>query len=130
MWSTLARHGQASQGEPNPELFRGLASRGSWSDESVAPPGLCAAGGGGAERHGDYGRLRLPERCVKRAGHDVGGRPVAAQFKLDRAGPSRGTLYNSPFSAVKAASKRSSVAAGIEGLSASRFLARYDAGLK
>ncbi len=40
MRSTLARHGQASQGEPNPELFRGLASRGSGSDESVAPPGL------------------------------------------------------------------------------------------
>ena len=40
MWSTLARHGQASRVEPNAELFRGLASRGSGSDESVAPPGL------------------------------------------------------------------------------------------
>ena len=40
MWSTLARRGQASRVEPNPELFRRLASRGSGSDESVAPPGL------------------------------------------------------------------------------------------
>ena len=65
MRSTLARHGQASQGEPNPELFRGLASRGSGSDESVAPPGLYAAGGGGAERHDDRVKLRLCETAVK-----------------------------------------------------------------
>lgn len=40
MWSTLVRRGQASQGEPNPELFRGLASRGSGSDERSASGAL------------------------------------------------------------------------------------------
>lgn len=65
MWSTLARHGQASQGEPNPELFSGLASRGPGSDESVAPPGLSDAGGGGTECHDDDDKLRRAQSAVK-----------------------------------------------------------------
>lgn len=35
----LVRHGQASQGEPNPELFRGLASRGSGSGRERSASG-------------------------------------------------------------------------------------------
>jgi hypothetical protein len=64
MGSTLERRGQASRVEPNPELFRMLASRGSGSGESVAPPGLRAAGGGGAVRHDDENNLRLSDRRV------------------------------------------------------------------
>lgn len=56
--------GQASRVEPNPEPFRMLASRGPGSGESLAPPGLRAAGGGGGGRHDVRLSLRPLQRVV------------------------------------------------------------------